>query len=79
MTILLVSHDLNLAAQVSDRLLLLAEGSLVRLGAPEDVLDETLLADVYGCDVRVESNSATSRPTVWVPYTTDASPRRAER
>src|SRR5205814_1192662 len=52
---------------------------LVRLGAPEDVLDETLLADIYGCDVRVESNSATSRPTVWVPYTTDASPRRAER
>jgi len=78
-TILLVSHDLNLAAQVSDRLLLLAEGGLVRLGAPEDVLDETLLADIYGCDVRVESNSATSRPTVWVPYTTDASPRRAER
>src|SRR5881409_3086954 len=63
-TILLVSHDLNLAAQVSDRLLLLAEGRVARLGTPEDVLDERLLADVYGCDVRVESNPTTGRPVV---------------
>jgi len=40
---------------------------------------ETLLAAVYGCDVRVEPNPATGRPAVWVPYTTDASPRCAER
>ena len=78
-TILLVSHDLNLAAEVSDRLLLLAEGRPVRLGTPEDVLEETLLAAVYGCDVRVESNPATGRPTVRVPYTADVSPRHAER
>ena len=78
-TILLVSHDLNLAAEVSDRLLLLAEGRPVRLGTPEDVLEETLLAAVYGCDVRVESNPATGRPTVRVPYTTDVVQRCAER
>src|SRR5207249_3913107 len=58
-TILLVSHDLNLAAEVSDRLLLLAEGRPVQLGAPKDVLEETLLASVYGCDVRAESDPAT--------------------
>ena len=78
-TILLVSHDLNLAAEVSDRLLLLAEGRPVRLGTPEDVLEETLLADVYRCDVRVEPNPATGRPTVRVPYTTDVVQRCAER
>src|SRR5207247_3720221 len=78
-TILLVSHDLNLAAEVSDRLLLLAEGRPVRLGTPEDVLEETLLADVYRCDVRVEPNPATGRPTVRVPYTTDVVQRSAER
>jgi iron complex transport system ATP-binding protein len=72
-TILLVSHDLNLAAEVSDRLLLLAEGRVARLGAPEDVLDESTLADVYGCDVRVESNPATGRPTVRVTYTANVS------
>src|SRR5213594_3265645 len=70
-TVLLVSHDLNLAAEVCDRLLLLAGGRPVRLGTPEDVLEETLLADVYRCDVRVEPNPATGRPTVRVPYTTD--------
>jgi ABC-type cobalamin/Fe3+-siderophores transport system ATPase subunit len=60
-TILLVSHDLNLAAEVSDRLLLLAEGTLVRLGAPEDVLDESTLAAVFGCEVTVEKSPTTRR------------------
>ena len=64
--ILLVSHDLNLAAEVSDRLLLLAGGAAVRLGAPEDVLQESLLEAVYGCRVSVDKHPATGRPTVSV-------------
>src|SRR4029077_14365696 len=46
MTILLVSHDLNLAAEVCDRLLLLDGGRPAAIGSPEAVLDETLLASV---------------------------------
>jgi iron complex transport system ATP-binding protein len=60
-TILLVSHDLNLAAEVSDRLLLLAEGRLVRLGTPEEVLEESVLAEVFGCEVSVEKSPTTRR------------------
>ena len=60
-TILLVSHDLNLAAEVSDRLLLLAEGRVARLGTPEDVLEEALLAAVFGCEVTVEKSPTTRR------------------
>ncbi len=67
-TVVLVSHDLNLAAEVCDRLLLLAEGRLVRLGAPTDVLDAGLLSVVYGCDVTVESNPVTGRPLVQVRW-----------
>jgi ABC-type cobalamin/Fe3+-siderophores transport system ATPase subunit len=63
-TILLVSHDLNLAAEVSDRLLLLAEGRLVRLGTPDEVLEESTLAAVFGCDVTVEKSPTTCRPHV---------------
>jgi iron complex transport system ATP-binding protein len=62
--ILLVSHDLNLAAEVSDRLLLLAGGSAVKVGPPEEVLEETVLEAVYGCRVMVDKHPATRRPTV---------------
>jgi iron complex transport system ATP-binding protein len=67
-TVLLVSHDLNLAAEVSDRLLLLHEGRIARLGAPAEVLDEALLADVYGCTVVVERNAVTGRPLVQIAW-----------
>src|SRR5262249_53379384 len=46
-TVLLVSHDLNLAAEVCDRLLLMNQGRVAALGAPEAVLDEGLLASVF--------------------------------
>lgn len=66
--ILLVSHDLNLAAELSDRLVLLAEGRLVRVGLPERVLDESVLAEVYGCPVIVEKSPSTRRLTVHVAW-----------
>jgi len=67
-TVVLVSHDLNLAAEVCDRLLLLAEGRRVSLGAPADVLDTGRLSSVYRCDVTVGSNAATGRPLVQVRW-----------
>ncbi len=64
MAILLVSHDLNLAAEVCDRLLLLAGGRTAATGAPEVVLDESLLASVFGCELIVDKSEATRRPIV---------------
>jgi iron complex transport system ATP-binding protein len=64
MAILLVSHDLNLAAEVCDRLLLLAGGRTAAAGAPEVVLEESLLASVFGCEVIVDKGEATRRPVV---------------
>jgi iron complex transport system ATP-binding protein len=78
-TVLLVSHDLNLAGELCDRLLLLTDGRIARLGRPEDVLEEALLASVYGCAVAVDKNPATGRPVVQVSWPTGdvsaASPR----
>ena len=67
-TIVLVSHDLNLAGALCDRLLLLADGRIARLGAPEEVLEETLLTTIYGCAVSVERNALTGRPVVQVAW-----------
>jgi iron complex transport system ATP-binding protein len=67
-TILLVSHDLGLAAALADRLLLLHGGRLARAGAPESVLDEALLSEVYGTEVRVEKRATDGRLAVHVTW-----------
>jgi iron complex transport system ATP-binding protein len=66
--ILLVSHDLNLAAEVSDRLLLMAGGAAVCAGTPEEVMQESVLEAVYGCPVVVDKHPVTRRPTVNVVW-----------
>jgi iron complex transport system ATP-binding protein len=68
--IVLVSHDLNLAGEVCDRLLLLAGGEAARIGPVEAVLDESTLEAVYGCRVVVDKHPATGRPTVQVVWPT---------
>lgn len=70
-TIVLVSHDLNLAAQLADRLLLLAGGRVAALGAPADVLEPGILEAVYGCPVDV-ADRETGRPRVSVRWLDDA-------
>jgi iron complex transport system ATP-binding protein len=50
-----VLHDLNLAAQYADAIAVLHEGELRACGAPEDVIDEALLTDVFGVPMRVLS------------------------
>jgi iron complex transport system ATP-binding protein len=62
--ILLVSHDLNLAGEVCDRLMLLAGGRAAATGPPEVVLEESLLSSVFGCDVVVDKGEAGRRPLV---------------
>jgi iron complex transport system ATP-binding protein len=48
MLVVVVLHDLGLAARFCDRLLLLDAGRLVADGAPADVLTDEALARVYG-------------------------------
>jgi iron complex transport system ATP-binding protein len=77
MTIVLVSHDLNLAAEVCDRLLLLAGGRPMAIGPPEAVLDEALLASVFGCEVIVDKSEATRRPMVRLTWRVGAPGKEA--
>ncbi len=59
MTILLVSHDLSLSASISDRLLLMDSGRLIKAGRPAEVLDPEILSMVYKCDLRVQQDPYT--------------------
>jgi iron complex transport system ATP-binding protein len=53
LTLVAAMHDLTLAAQYADRVLLLDAGRVVADGAPVDVLTEEALAQHYGASVRI--------------------------
>ena len=61
---LVVTHDLNMAAEYCDRVLLLAGGRLAADGPPAEVLTAERIAKIYGCEVTVDTNPATGAPRV---------------
>lgn len=68
LAILLVTHDLALAAELGEQVLLLGGGRVAGFGGPDDVLDEALLSAVYGCPVVVRRHASTGRPEVHVAW-----------
>ena len=67
LTVILVSHDLNLVSQYCDRLLLLAEGQVVRLGTPDEVIEPLALEQVYRCQVLIDRHPTSDVPRVTLP------------
>lgn len=67
LTIVLVSHDLNLASQYCDRVLLLDQGRVVRLGSPAEVIQRDVLETVYRCRVLVDCHPLSGLPRVTLP------------
>ncbi|MFI2650560.1 ABC transporter ATP-binding protein [Micromonospora fulviviridis] len=53
LTVLATMHDLSIAGEYADRLVLLAEGRVAAAGPPQEVLTEALLARHYRANVRV--------------------------
>ncbi|GMR12501.1 MAG: heme ABC transporter ATP-binding protein [Gemmatimonadota bacterium] len=64
LTVLLITHHLNLAARFADRMLLLSEGSVAAQGSPEEVLREGVLGEVYGWPVAVRPDPVSGAPSV---------------
>ena len=54
--VVMVSHDLNLAAMYADTLCLIHQGSVAALGSPAEVLEKKRLETVYGCRLFVEES-----------------------
>jgi iron complex transport system ATP-binding protein len=52
-TIVLVLHDVNEAGRVSDRVVAMKDGRVVRQGPPEDVIRPDVLKELYGVDCDV--------------------------
>ena len=67
LTVVLVSHDLNLVSQYCDRILLMDRGRIVRLGGPDEVIEPDVLESVYRCRVFVDRHPGSGLPRVTLP------------
>lgn len=64
LTVIAVLHDLNVAAQYCDRLLVLHDGGVAALGAPGDVLDAPLITRVYGTEPLIVPHPVSGVPQI---------------
>ncbi|NDL59537.1 ABC transporter ATP-binding protein [Phytoactinopolyspora mesophila] len=62
LTVLIVLHDLNLAAAACDHLGVLAGGRLVASGTPREILTTALIRNVFGVDAEIIAHPLTGDP-----------------
>jgi iron complex transport system ATP-binding protein len=62
-TVIVVTHELNLAAEFSDRIVLLHKGKSLRIGTPAEVYERGLLEEVFEAPLEVELRTS-GRPRV---------------
>ncbi|GAA2385802.1 ATP-binding cassette domain-containing protein [Streptomyces coeruleofuscus] len=63
-TVVMVLHDLNLAARYSDNLIVMREGSILAQGHPRDVLTAELLHEAFGLRAKVIDDPVGDRPLI---------------
>jgi iron complex transport system ATP-binding protein len=61
---LVVTHDINLAANFADNILLMKQGRTVHSGSPQEVLRPEILQDVFEIRVLVDAHPVTGGPRV---------------
>lgn len=62
--VIVVLHDLSLAAAYADEIAMIDRGRLVAFGAPDEVLTEEQITAVYDTPVRVLTDPDTARPVI---------------
>ena len=64
LSFVVVSHDIDLAAQYCHRIVMIKEGVVHNTGAPDQVITAPIVEDVYDCPVVVDKNPVTGTPRV---------------
>ncbi len=67
LTVVIVSHDLNLASQYCDRVGMLRAGRMCTIGAPAEVMSVDVLQEVYGCEVLIDAHPQSGLPRITLP------------
>lgn len=63
-TIILIIHDINLAARYSDDIILLNEGEIIESGNPEDVITAKNIEKAYNLNAAIEINKYTNTVSI---------------
>ncbi|GGI08669.1 ABC transporter ATP-binding protein [Egicoccus halophilus] len=63
-TVVLVLHELNLAARYADHLVVMQRGRIVVEGAPAEVVTEDIVADAFGLASRVVADPVSGSPLI---------------
>lgn len=66
--VLLILHDLNLAAQYADRIVMLGNGRMVAQGSPADVMTEAMIQQLFAIEVSVLAHPQNGRPLIINKY-----------
>ena len=63
-TVVMILHDLNLAARYSDTIVAMKEGTVVAVGTPREVLTPDILREVFDIETAVMTDPRTGTPVV---------------
>ncbi len=64
--VLLITHELNLAAEFADTVLLLKAGKMVKYGKPAEVFEQKTLEEVFETALLVDQNPESGAPRVTI-------------
>ncbi|EJP6473006.1 ABC transporter ATP-binding protein [Clostridium botulinum] len=62
-TIVMVLHDLNLAARFADYMIAIRDGSIIKCGTPKKIMTKKVLKDTFNIDAEIVWGDKTGRPT----------------
>ena len=54
--VMIVLHDINIAAKYSDKIAFIKEGRLEEIGSPSEVLEESKLSEIYELPMKINEN-----------------------
>ena len=65
LSVLVISHDINIASQFCRQLILLSQGNVVTIGTPKEVITEENISKVYGIKTRVVTDPEIGWPIIY--------------
>ena len=64
-----VTHDVNLAAEFADRVMLLKNGRAIAVGRPHEVLTTNLMHELFGLQILVDAHPISGAPRITPVHT----------
>ncbi len=65
--IILVSHNINLAADYCERIIMMKHGRVIADGNPDDTIDPDIIKELYGTELQVIKNPVSGKPNLIYP------------